>query len=471
MNILITGANGYIGKSLLLSLLNKGHFITCCVRDKKRFQVPPKFDHLVSIIEIDFLNDEINVKFPTTIDVAFYLIHSMSTHQDFDIYEQKAAIKFKQLIQNTTVKQVIYLSGIANGNNLSKHLASRLAVENTLKSDSYSTTTLRAGIIIGSGSASFEIIRDLVEKLPFMITPKWLLTRCQPIAIQDVIEILSRIMLNERTYNQHYDIGGSDILTYKEMLLTYASVRNLRRYLIILPVLTPRISSYWLYFVTSTSFKLAKVLVDSMKVEVVCENDEINKILNYTTMDYKTALEKTFKHLNHDSNFPSWKTSYSSGQINKSIDESIDVPIYGCFKDQRQLEVNNTEETIEKIWKIGGINGWYHANWLWKIRGFLDKLAGGVGLNRGRRNQIEIQPGDSIDFWRVLQSDKNKGYLLLYAEMKLPGEAWLEFKINGQYLQQTATFRPKGVIGRLYWYMVLPFHGYIFKGMLRSLCS
>jgi hypothetical protein len=366
---------------------------------------------------------------------------------------------------------VVYLSGIVNEAELSKHLTSRKNVEQELSKGDYNFTALRAGIIIGSGSASFEIIRDLVEKLPIMITPKWLNTKCQPIGISDVITFLSKSIFNPKTFNQDFDIGGPDVLSYKEMLLEFGKARNLKRNIFVVPVMTPRLSSYWLYFVTSTSYKLATSLVHSMKVEVVCRDNRLNTLLGVTPIGYKESLKRAFSKIESNEILSSWKDSYSSSGISFNISDFIQVPSFGCFKDKRMRAIENRENCIAKIWSIGGQTGWYYGNWLWSIRGFMDKLAGGVGLRRGRTSPVSIHVGDTIDFWRVLYADKEEGRLLLFAEMKLPGEAWLEFKVIGDELMQTATFRPLGLAGRMYWYAVLPFHGFIFKGMLKAITT
>lgn len=371
----------------------------------------------------------------------------------------------------TQVKHVIYLSGIVNEEELSKHLSSRKNVEEELGKGRYHFTTLRAGIIIGSGSASFEIIRDLVEKLPVMITPKWLNTKCQPIGVADVIAFLSKCLFEPKTYDQNFDIGGPDILTYKEMLLEFAAARKLKRRILVVPVMTPKLSSYWLYFVTSTSYKLATSLVNSMKIEVVCRDNRINNMLNVKPLTYRASLERAFNKIESNAILSSWKDSYASSGISFNVSEFIEVPTYGCFVDQRKRKVENRKSSIQKIWSIGGKTGWYYGSWLWSIRGLLDKMVGGVGLRRGRTNPTSIQVGDAIDFWRVLYADKKEGRLLLFAEMKLPGEAWLEFKMIDGELQQTATFRPLGLMGRLYWYAVLPLHGFIFRGMLKRLAT
>ena len=471
MKILLTGSTGYIAQRLLPILLNNGHEVICCVRDRARFDSEKYRSLSLSVLEVDFLKNETLQTIPIEIDAAYYLIHSMSTSTgDFEIMEETSAINFKNCIQQTKARQVIYLSGIVNEKVLSKHLASRRNVERILSSASYSLTTLRAGIIIGSGSASFEIIRDLVEKLPVMIAPRWLNTLSQPIAIRNVIEFLSGVLLNEQTFDQSYDIGGPDILTYKQMLLRFAGVRGLKRRIGIVPVMTPKISSYWLYFITSTSYSLAQNLVDSMKVEVICKDNSLKDLLGITPISYEDAIREAFEKIELNQVLSSWKDALTSDTLNGGIARYAKVPVHGCFFDYRNLHVADSEKVLSKIWGIGGNTGWYYSNWLWGIRGFFDKLFGGVGLRRGRKNQTEISPGEALDFWRVLIADKTEKRLLLFAEMKLPGEAWLEFRIDNQnVLHQTATFRPLGLLGRLYWYCVLPLHGLIFRGMIRNI--
>jgi uncharacterized protein YbjT (DUF2867 family) len=471
MKLLLTGATGYIGKRLLPVLVEMGHEVVCCVRDINRYSPSESLKEKVDIIQIDLLNKESLKAIPKDIDGAFYLVHSMSESLSYEELELVCAKNFRNAIEKTNVQQVIYLGGIVNEVLLSKHLISRKNVEMELEKGKYPFTALRAGIIVGSGSASFEIMRDLVEKLPFMITPKWLLTLCQPIAIADVISLLSQSILNSKTYHKNFDIGGPDILSYKEMLLEFAHQRNLKRSIKIVPVMTPRLSSYWLYFVTSTSYKLAVALVNSMKVDVVCRNNELHKILKHSSITYKKALQNAFSKIENNEIISSWKDAYASSGMNINISDFIRVPSFGCFKDQREHSFEDRESCINKIWSIGGEKGWYYGNWLWKLRGFLDKLFGGVGLRRGRTNTDTLNVGDALDFWRVLYANKKEGRLLLFAEMKLPGEAWLEFKIESGNLLQTATFRPLGLLGRLYWISVLPFHGFIFKGMLKKLIS
>jgi uncharacterized protein YbjT (DUF2867 family) len=473
MRILLTGATGYIAQRLLPVLLGNGHEVICCVRDRARFDTGKYSSAYLSVIEVDFLKNETLHSIPADVDAAYYLIHSMSTSTgDFEKMEEISAINFKNCIQQTKARQVIYLSGIVNEEKLSKHLTSRKHVEEILGSGSYALTTLRAGIIIGSGSASFEIIRDLVEKLPVMIAPRWLNTITQPVAIRNVIEFLSGVLMNKATFNHSWDIGGPDILTYKQMLLRFASVRRLKRWIVIVPVMTPKLSSYWLYFITSTSYSLAQNLVDSMKVEVVCKENKLKEILGIMPLSYEDAIREAFEKIEMNQVPSSWKDALTSNTLNDGLSRYAEVPVNGCYFDERKLHVPDSEKVLNKIWSIGGKNGWYYGNWLWVIRGFIDKLFGGVGLRRGRKNQTEISPGEALDFWRVLIADKTEKRLLLFAEIKLPGEAWLEFRIDNQnVLHQTATFRPLGLWGRLYWYSVLPFHGFIFRGMIHNIAK
>ncbi|MEQ8812033.1 MAG: NAD(P)H-binding protein, partial [Imperialibacter sp.] len=372
MRILLTGATGYIGKRLLPALVNQGHEVICCVRDANRFNPPKQLIAHIKVIEVDFLRKGTLKNIPDNIDAAYYLIHSMSgASVKFNELESESAHNFNEAVAGKKIEQVIYLSGIVNEETLSKHLASRKEVENILSQGDFALTTLRAGIIVGSGSASFEIIRDLVEKLPVMITPRWLNTRCQPIGITDVILFLSSVLHNKATYNDNYDIGGPDVLTYKEMLLGFARARKLKRWIFTLPVMTPKLSSYWLFFVTSTSYRLAVTLVDSMKVEVVCSDDRLAKLLGIKTISYAESLAKAFSKINQHVVPSSWKDSLVSGRISENLSEYIEVPVYGCLQDKRSVKVEDSVKVLDRIWALGGETGWYYGNWLWKLRGFL----------------------------------------------------------------------------------------------------
>ncbi|MCB0804208.1 MAG: SDR family oxidoreductase [Bacteroidales bacterium] len=472
MKVLLTGATGYIAKRLLPILLKQGHEVVCCVRDERRFTPSYLCSGKCSVIEVDFLvKEELHV-IPDDIEIAYYLIHSMTgTVKDFDVLEAEAANNFRDRINQTQTKQVIYLGGIVNEKVLSKHLESRHQVEKILSTGRYHLTSLRAGIIVGSGSASFEIIRDLVEKLPVMVAPKWLNTRTQPISVRNVVQFLSGVINHEKTFDKSFDIGGPEILTYKKMLLTFARIRRLKRAIITIPVLSPKLSSYWLYFVTSTSFKLAANLVDSMKVEVICQPNDLHKILDIHLISYENAVKLAFDTIAQHHVLSSWTDAMSSEVLKKGLSHRIEVPVFGCLKDKRKITVKDEERTLKKIWSLGGETGWLYANWLWELRGALDKLVGGVGIRRGRRDPMDLVVGDSLDFWRVIDASKEQKRLLLYAEMKVPGEAWLEFRIENNILYQTATLRPRGLWGRIYWFSVFPFHGIVFNGLIKKLAQ
>jgi uncharacterized protein YbjT (DUF2867 family) len=476
MHILVTGANGYVGQRLIPVLLQQGHTLYCCVRNKQRF-MEENPHNAIHVLEVDFLKPVTTPVFPVQIDAAYYLIHSMSTGGDFESREALTAQHFLAALEATQCRQVIYLSGIVNDEHLSPHLRSRFKVEKILGEGKVALTTLRAGIILGSGSASFEIIRDLVEKLPIMIAPKWLDTQCQPIAIRNVIHFLTGVLLKDETYSKSFDIAGPDILSYKQMILQFAAVRGLKRWVFTVPIMTPKLSSYWLYFVTSTSYPLAVNLVHSMKVPVIAKPNNLATTLNIELIPYRMAIEMAFERIEQGDVLSSWIDAFSSSNAKADWMNRAEVPSFGCIKDIKWQEIKQEDiaRITQNVWSIGGEKGWYYANWLWAIRGFMDKLAGGVGLRRGRRSQTDIRAGDALDFWRVLVADKKGGRLLLFAEMKMPGEAWLEFKImhknHKPHLRQIATFRPKGLLGRLYWYSVRPFHFFIFGGMVKNIAK
>ncbi len=477
MRILLTGANGYIGTRLLPVLLEQGHDVVCMVRDKRRFAEESDFGDKVKIITGDLLHPETLSSIPHDIDAAYYLVHSMSASGDqFSELEFESALHFVKAIQPTSCRQIIYLTGIVNDDDLSKHLTSRLAVEQELKKSGIAYTILRAAIIIGSGSASFEIIRDLAEKLPIMVAPKWVNTKCQPIAIRDVLGYLSGILMNEKAFNKTFDIGGPDVLTYKEMILQYASSRKLKRWIFTVPVLTPRLSSLWLNLVTTVPYSLARSLVDSMKNEVVCKDDEIKKVVTRACFTYEKALKLAFEKIEQNSIVSSWKDALNRGYLDTTFMDQVKVPQKGTLEYKVKMPFERqSAEVFENIWGIGGTRGWYYLDWLWSLRGFLDKAFGGVGARRGRTSNSSLQAGDVLDFWRVLLADKQNTRLLLYAEMKIPGEAWLEFKIISYHgkpiLSQIATFRPSGLWGRMYWYAMYPFHIVLFKGMAKKITT
>ncbi|GAB3296200.1 SDR family oxidoreductase [Hymenobacter tenuis] len=480
MNILLTGANGYIGQRLLPLLVDAGHHIICLVRDARRFELPERLRANVTVAQADLLKPDTLASLPTDIDAAYYLVHSMSGHdKDFFRLEQESAQNFTSYLNSTNCQQVIYLSGIANDRALSVHLRSRKAVEKVLKkAQKAALTVLRASIIIGSGSASFEIIRDLVDKLPVMVTPRWLNSRCQPIGIRDVMHYLLAVLENPKCLGQSFDIGGPDVLTYRQMLLGLAEARGLKRYIITVPVLTPRLSSWWLYLVTSTTFSLAQSLVESLRNDTVADSKRsIREVVPHECMNYRAAVELAFQRIEQNEVVSSWSDALSSGVMPRNYMDHIQIPQHGLLQDRQTLRFTRpAQEVLRNVWSIGGQRGWYKVDWLWRIRGLMDKLVGGVGLRRGRRSPTRLRAGDPLDFWRVLVADRTNRRLLLYAEMKLPGEAWLQFRIldndDGSHtLEQLAAFRPHGLAGRLYWYSLVPFHFIIFKGMIENIVN
>ncbi len=480
MRILLTGANGYIGMRLLPVLVEAGHEVTCVVRDRNRFQPSPDLLNKINIIEFDFLQPEnalqhFNKKY---FDVAYYLIHSLGdTSTTLKEYEIRSAGCFVLVATLTQVKQIVYLSGISNEKNLSKHLMARKAVKDVFMRSGIAYTIFEAGIIVGSGSVSFEIIRDLTEKLPVMIVPRWLNSRCQPIAIRNVINYLHRCLLNEQTLFKTFEIGGPDVLTYKQMLLEFAAVRGYKRYIFSLPVFFPGPSAYWLYFTTSANITIARQLVQSMKNDVICKEHTIHEIIPQELIPYREAIKLAFLKIEQNMVVSSWTDAASSSLSRLDVNQYVEVPVNGCYKVRKWIEIDKdkVEEIATRFFGIGGNQGWYYADKLWRIRGLMDKLVGGVGLGRGRRSDVDIQPGDALDFWRVLLVDRKNYRLLLFSEMKLPGEAWLEFSIVKNekrcLLKQTATFRPRGILGRNYWYAMLPFHYFIFRNMLKRIAG
>lgn len=472
MKILLAGATGYIGSRLLPLLLEQGHQVIALVRNEKPLQEHPN----LTVISGNLLNESSLEAIPKNIDVVYYLVHSMSdSRKDFSSLEIKSVQNLlNKLTTIKDVRQIIFLSGLIHDKKLSPHLASRKKTEDLIMASGIPYTILRAGIIIGSGSASFEIVRDLVEKLPVMVAPRWVNNLCQPIAVQDVLNYLIKVNNHPKCLNKIFDVGGPEQLTYKNMLLIYAKVRHLKRTIFVVPVLTPRLSSYWLYFVTSVNFSLASSLVDSLKNETICHEEKIKEIFPALCLTYEESIKKALDIMEQNPLLPSWKDSYLSGLLKSRLKELVHVPTFGCLVDERKIiSKQSAKAVVDRLWMIGGNRGWYFMNWAWVLRGFFDKLFGGIGLNRGRTHPSHLYTGSSLDFWRVILADKENGRLLLYAEMKLPGEAWLEFNIkptnDGCELTQTASFRPHGVLGRLYWYGLLPIHKLIFRGMAQAI--
>jgi len=475
MNILLSGANGYIGLRLLPQLLEAGHTVFALVRDQRRLPSEDfsAYADRLHVIEADLGELPTGFKFPPEIDTAYFLVHSMGGSGDFADLEARTAQNFIDALTGTNCRQIIYLGGIVpSEGKLSQHLESRRAVQEILASGKIPLTTFRASIIVGAGSASFEIIRDLVEKLPVMITPRWTKNRCQPIAIRNVTHYLIHAIGREDTLGRSFDIGGPEILPYQDLLRQYAAARQLKRWIITVPVLTLRLSSHWLYFVTNTTFRIARALVDSLAHETLCADNAIQKIIPQELLTYREAIDKAFALIAQNRVPSSWFGALASGTISPDKLRAVHVPEHGVLLDHREVPLSGKpEDAIRAIWALGGAAGWPSMNWAWRIRGRLDLLVGGIGLRRGRRSPTELHAGDALDFWRVIMADRKEGRLILYAEMKLPGEAWLEFHVEDGKLKQTATFRPLGLWGRLYWIACLPAHHWLFPLMARRLAQ
>ena len=477
MKYLITGANGYIGLRLLSALSETDHDVVAVVRNKDR--LPAELCHLfgnrLTVIEFDFLvSPSDQDPSPEDVDVAYYLIHSMGAGEGFSEQERLCAEHFKEWIEPTACQQIVYLSGLIpdlpEGAPLSRHLASRNRVYEILVSTTIPLTTLRASIIVGSGSASFEIIRDLAEKLPFMITPKWARTLCQPISIRNVIDYLLGVSQHPECRGKSFDIGGPEQLTYRDMLLGYAKARGLTRFIIPVPFFTPQLSSYWLCLVTATNYQLAKALVGSLHMETVCRDQSIHQLIPMELISYRDAIGRALSVIAQNRVPSTWYGALSSGELSPQQIKNIRIPEHGTLSDSQTVPLSTSrDQVIDAVWSLGGSNGWPSMLWAWKLRGMIDKMIGGIGMRRGHDNPAQIKPGDALDFWRVIVADRDAGRLALYAEMKLPGEAWLEFKVGDEQIHQTATFRPKGLLGRLYWYVCLPFHLILFPLMINAL--
>lgn len=468
--ILVTGATGYVGGRLVPRLLENGYKVRCLARDESRLK--NRWDG-AEIFQGDVLDKASLADALKRIDTAYYLIHSMGSDSEFSKTDIIAAENFASAAEKQKVKRIIYLGGLgADDENLSKHLSSRLKTGEALKKYSVPVTEFRAGVIVGSGSLSFEMIRYLTDRLPIMITPKWVSTKTQPIAIRDVLRYLIDALEVDQSTGKIIEIGGDDILTYKELMSIYAEVRGLKRYFIKVPVLTPRLSSHWVGFVTPLPSRIAKPLVDGLKNELICKSNKAKELFGVETLSYREAVELALQRNKEGKTETIWFSSYSSG-VKDSASPVHLTQKGGMIIEKREIVVNaNLDSTFKAVTSLGGKNGWY-ANFLWRIRGYIDLIIGGVGLRRGRRSESELRQGDPLDFWRVEAIEKNK-LLRLRAEMKLPGEAWLQFDIKNieedkSILIQTAFFEPKGLWGLFYWYSIYPLHGLIFAGMIRSL--
>ena len=475
MKILVTGANGYIGLRLLLSLAASEHEVVAVVRNKDRIPLGIRelYGQRLTLIELDFMhNIQAQAPCPEDISAAYYLIHSMGGEK-FAKREKQCAENFVQWLRPTNCGQVIYLSGLVpKGGELSSHLASREKVCQILTDGEIPLTTLKASIIVGSGSASFEIIRDLVEKLPVIVMPKTALTDCQPIAIRNVIEYLRGVLGKSDCIGKSYDIGGPRVMSYKRMLQDFAKARKLKRCVFTVPIFSSRMSSYFLSLLTSTNYQIARRLVGSLHMQTVCQESRIKDLIDITPITYEQAIERAFSKIAQNRVPSTWYGALSSGSLTLREIRNVQVPDHGTLCDKQAMELAVSKgEVVDALWSLGGRRGWPNMMWAWRLRGIMDKVVGGIGMRRGRRSAHELKAGDALDFWRVILADREQGRLILYAEMKLPGEAWLEFSIIDGILHQTATFRPLGVFGRAYWYSTYLLHLVLFPGMVKTLVN
>ena len=466
MKVLLTGSTGYIGRRLKQKLLDDESVeLKLLVRNKKT--ISPTILDKVEVIEGDTFNKEALKEALKDVEIAYYLIHSLSNENYKDL-DKISAQNFLDVAEECGVKRIIYLGGLGVKNkDTSEHLLSRIETGEILSSSkSVQTIWLRAGVIIGSGSASFEIIRNLTEKLPVMTTPKWVDTKAQPIAVNDVLSYLHDSLYLEVKENLIVDIG-SEQLKYKDMMKKTANALGLKRFLIPLPFMSINISSYWLNLFTPVPFTVAKALIEGLKSEVVIQNQNARKYFpKLVPMSYEDAVKSAIKEIEENQVISRWNDK-GDGVWEKIGQKEISKAI---FIDRKEEDISNIEpsKVYQSFIGIGGDNGWFDFDFLWELRGIIDKLIGGVGLKRGRRSQCDLRISDCLDFWKVVDLKENER-LLLYAQMKLPGSAWLEFKIQDNKLIQSAYFYPKGVLGRLYWYALIPLHYFVFNNMIKSI--
>ena len=470
LRVLVTGATGYIGGRLVPRLLGKGHHVRCVARNPSRLEgyAWPG----VEIVQGDLENPGDAARALKDIDVAYYLIHSMAAGKEFRARDRVTALAFGHAAGQAGVKRIIYLGGLGDPDTVnSRHLLSRQEVGRCLSYGGVPTIEFRAAVIVGSGSASFEMIRHLIERLPLMIAPTWVDTRCQPIGIRSVLEYLVEA-LDHPTADGIYEIGGTDILTYRELMLRYARIRGLRRFIISLPVPKPQLSGRWVDFLTPIPFSIAQPLVESLRTEVVVRNDRARTVFGVKPTGYDHTVQLALTRMAQDSVETTWASSLSS--VTQDQPEADTLGSHeGMLLDRHRRRVPVTApQMFDAICTLGGEEGWPVGNFLWQLRGIMDRMVGGMGMRRGRRHPRELRVGDPLDFWRVEALEA--GHLLrLRAEMKLPGRAWLQFEVipdpAGCRVEQTAFFEPRGILGYLYWWAVLPFHRFVFPGLIRGL--
>ncbi len=469
---LVTGATGYIGGRLVPRLISAGYRVRCVVRSAPKAAARPwASDERVEIIEADIGCEADLMSAMQGCGSAYYLVHSMMTAgAGYREQDRELAGVFARAASAAGVKHIIYLGGLGEtGEGLSEHLTSRREVESALASTGVSVTALRAAMIIGSGSASFEILRYLVERLPIMVTPRWVSTECQPIAVRDVLYYLVACLDHPETAGLALDIGGPDVLTYRELMEVMAGAMGLRKRVVLpAPVLTPRLSSLWIHLVTPVSHRIARPLAEGLRNRVVCRNDDASRSMPHVCLTVREAIDAALG-------------KFVAGEVETTWSDA--GPIAGdpdwaggrTFVDRRSLAVAaSSGEVFSAACRIGGNNGYFAGDWLWRLRGAMDRIFGGPGLRRGRRHPDKLAYGEALDFWRVTKF-KGGEQLELRAEMLLPGEATLTFEVvshenSGETCEliQTARFKPRGLAGLLYWYGVAPFHGIVFNGMLRG---
>ncbi|HUW84922.1 MAG TPA: SDR family oxidoreductase [Phycisphaerae bacterium] len=466
--VLLTGATGYVGGRLLKALEQTGRCVRCLARRPDYLR--PKVADSTEVVGGDLLERATLHAAMKDVSTAYYLVHSMGARGAFDEVERRSADNFAQAALTAGVKRIIYLGGLGEGGQLSRHLASRQQVGRILRESGVATIEFRASIIIGSGSLSFEMIRALVDKLPVMITPRWVRMRAQPIAIEDVVAYLLAGLEIDCRESQVFEIGGPDQVPYVEIMREYARQRGLRRMMIAVPVLTPRLSSLWLGLVTPLYARVGRKLIDSMRHDTLVQDPRALEVFDIQPRGIREAIARALS--NEDQQFAQtrWSDALSSCDT---------PPAWGGVKlGSRIVESHSVVVTcsparaFEPIRRIGGRVGWYYGNWLWRLRGFLDLLVGGPGMRRGRRNPDRLTVGETVDFWRVEAIELDR-LLRLCAEMKVPGRAWLQFEIepsqNGTTVRQTAVFDPRGLAGLAYWYALYPIHKLVFKGMLHKI--
>jgi uncharacterized protein YbjT (DUF2867 family) len=467
--VLVTGATGYVGGRLVPRLLDAGYRVRCLARSPRKLADRPWAARAtVEIVEGDAGDPDALDRALHGCSAAYYLVHSMMAGSDYAERDRRLARGFAEAAARAGVGRIVYLGGLGEtGARLSEHLASRREVETELAATGVPVTVCRTAMIIGSGSASFETLRYLVERLPVMVTPRWVDTPCQPIGIEDVLHYLVACLEQPATAGRTLDLGGPDVLTYRDLMQLTADALGLRPRLILpIPLLTPRLSSLWIHLVTPISHQIARPLAEGLRNPVVCRTDLASRLLPWTPLGAAEAIRRAVGQTRAGSVETRWS---DAGPIAGDPDWAGGT----TFVDHRTLEIAAPPPRVfGAICRIGGGNGWYAADALWRIRGFLDRLVGGPGLRRGRRDTETVAWGDALDFWRVTGIDRDRR-LDLRAEMKLPGEALLSFELEpldgGCRLTQTARFKPRGLLGLAYWAMVLPLHAVVFRGMLRGI--